>query len=296
MSSVCLLAEKTKKSVSIRSPAKVNLFLEVTGKRADGYHNIVTIIHAIDLYDEITIEFAKSTRIINKTGKDPLELIGKAIREIELYTNQKINVLVKVDKNIPIGSGMGSGASNVAAMIQGIDELYSLKLTSTDKKRLATAIGSDVAFFLQSRLAICKGKGDLVEDLDIRTNLEYVILAPERRLLTKDVYNALTREQLIDKKSPTAIQNALKKGDAGSVMDSAFNRLLLPAAGLWPEIDTIMKVADMSGLNGLQMTGSGSAFYYVYKGDSIDSKAKEFQNNLRKARIKFSIFRCKGLN
>ncbi|MBI4243093.1 MAG: 4-(cytidine 5'-diphospho)-2-C-methyl-D-erythritol kinase [Planctomycetes bacterium] len=295
--SVASVLEKKKQKVLLTSPAKVNLFLEITGKRNDGYHNVVTVMHAIDLYDTMSIEFSRSTKVINRTGKDPLNLIARTISEVELYTNQKINVLVKVEKNIPIGSGLGSGASNAAAVIKGIDELYDLRLTNTDRKRLASVIGSDVTFFLQSKAAICKGRGDLVKDFVIKNEIEYLLLVPEIRLITKDVYNALKRDQLSQKRSPVAILNGLKKGDINFARDSMFNRLWFPAIALYPDLARIKEIAEMHGLQGFQMTGSGSAMFYPYVADeNAEGKIKEFENSLRKTKIKFSIFRCKGLN
>ncbi len=181
----------------LKSPAKLNLYLEVLRKRPDGYHDIETIFEKVALFDIITIRPVKSgIRVTADKPKLPTGKANLAYRAAEALfekTGFKDGVWIDIKKNIPIAAGMGGGSSNAAAVLQGVNNFFSLGLKKTDLIELGKGLGADVPFFLEgSSLAIGSSRGDELKPLYINNiNICHIIIYFNFEVSTKWVYERL---------------------------------------------------------------------------------------------------------
>src|SRR5438132_1538627 len=168
--------------MQILAPAKINLSLRILGKRADGFHEIETLISPISLYDKIDIE--KQNRWIDfncddatlSTGED--NLVVRAAKAFFEKTKIKSGVSIKLEKKIPHGAGLGGGSSDAAATLKALNQLFEAKLSREELARLGGTIGSDVPFFLFESAAICKGRGEIVSPTKLKKKLSILLLKP----------------------------------------------------------------------------------------------------------------------
>ena len=181
--------------ISLKAPAKINLSLRVLGKRPDGYHEIESIMQAIDLYDEISLE---KSDIIELTCNDkslPSDDKNLAFRAASILQGSCYfpGVKIHLEKNIPYGAGLGGGSSDAAFVLRGLCQLYGLKLKPEELAELAARLGSDVPFFLTRGQAIARGRGELLTSISLPTNYKIVLISPSVAISTADVYGALKK-------------------------------------------------------------------------------------------------------
>jgi len=189
--------------VVLKSPAKINLFLEVLKKREDGYHEILSLMQAVDLCDEMVLEKRKSGIRVSSDHPDcPADEGNLAYQAASLLLREgKINqgVSIHISKRIPISAGLGGGSSNAATTLKGLNELFRLKLPDRRLHHLASRLGSDVPFFLCSGQALAKGRGDEIEAKTLYRGYLLVLVYPGFGVSTKWVYQkakiSLTRER-----------------------------------------------------------------------------------------------------
>ena len=184
--------------VTLSSPAKVNLFLKVQNKRADGYHNIVTVFERIDLADRISFRPTVSDTSVKITcnHKDvpvgPKNLVHKAARLLKEKYNVKRGARIRIDKNIPVAAGLAGGSSNAATALLGLTKIWGLRLSRPELTSLAQKIGSDVSFFLHdASWALGTERGDRITKLDIKTCFWHILVVPHVKMYSGKVYQGL---------------------------------------------------------------------------------------------------------
>jgi 4-diphosphocytidyl-2-C-methyl-D-erythritol kinase len=239
-------------------PAKLNLFLEIRGRRPDGYHELSTVMVPVDLMDTLEVEPARAFRLeVGPVALPGLNTVEKAYRAVA--RRRRIPpVRVRLTKRIPAGSGLGGGSSDAAAMIEALDELFDLGL---NRHEVAAEIGSDVNFFLERGPALCTGRGERVAPIVPGRPLEAVIVWPGYSLSTAEVYRR-AREFLTPK--PRDVIDFLNKFARGGTTDlgrALFNRLEGPAFGARPELRQLLRSLSRLPFRGTRMSGSGSALY-----------------------------------
>jgi 4-diphosphocytidyl-2-C-methyl-D-erythritol kinase len=246
------------KPITLRCPAKLNLFLEVLARRPDGYHELSTVMAPVGLYDTLTISEAKRFTLEVDgpplPGTNTVEKAWKAVAK-----RRKIpGVRARLVKGIPAGSGMGGGSSDAAAMIEGLDRLFDLGL---DRHEVAAEIGSDMNFFLERGPALCTGRGEKVAPIASGPELHAVILWPGFSLSTAAVF-ARVREFLTRAPRPVIdFLNSFAREGPGKLRRHLYNRLESAAFALHPELEALRaRLAELLP-NGARMTGSGSALY-----------------------------------
>jgi 4-diphosphocytidyl-2-C-methyl-D-erythritol kinase len=181
--------------MQLLAPAKINLSLEIRGRRADGFHDIETLMTPISLCDELTITGAAHTLGIDFRCDDPSLPMGPnnlVIRAAELFsrtTGQKVDVTIQLRKRIPHGAGLGGGSSDAAATLLGLNRFYQTNLALAELARLAAEIGSDVPFFLFQSAAICRGRGEIVEPAKLAGTLSFLLLKPSFGVPTPWAYS-----------------------------------------------------------------------------------------------------------
>ncbi|MCK4244525.1 MAG: 4-(cytidine 5'-diphospho)-2-C-methyl-D-erythritol kinase [Candidatus Omnitrophica bacterium] len=260
------------KTLFLRSPAKLNLWLEVIEKRKDGYHNIESIIDTVSLYDRITLKespgrievsLIKNSASVDGTGlpqEKNLAYQAALLLKSELKINQ--GVRIKIEKHIPLSSGLGGGSSNAATTLLGLNKLWRINLPSERLLGLATKLGSDVPFFLKKGRCLVKGRGEMIFPLSPFPKIWYVIVVPEIRVSTETVYHQLCLN-LTKRKNRIKILSALDKGNLEKMGKYLFNRLEEVSLKKYPEIKDFKKTLRKSGALGALMSGSGGSLFGI---------------------------------
>lgn len=250
------------KALRVRAPAKVNLYLRVLGRRADGYHDIETLFQAIDLEDELIIQPSAGPAVLEVPGHPDLEcadnLIMRAVRWIERETGRTISVKIRLNKRIPVAGGLGGGSSDAAATLAGIRALFDLPLPDESLDRGASSIGADVAFFLQGGTAIAEGIGERLTTAPVSLNHSLLLVNPGFPVSTALVYREFSKT-LTEKARKGKLRTVLAEYPAWQRI--LHNDLQPVAKGLYPEISEIRNSLGQAGLDKVLMSGSGPTVF-----------------------------------
>ena len=253
--------------VTVRVPAKVNLHLSVGPARKDGYHELVTVFHAISLYDELTATPARNLSIgISGEGADELSpgednLVWKAALLLAERAGVQPAVRLDLVKGIPVAGGLAGGSADAAATLVACDALWGAGLDRAELLELAAELGSDVAFALTGGTALGTGRGERLTPVLAAGRWHWVLAVAGQGLSTPDVYGELDRlrtsiEQPVAG-APDRLINALRVHDAGALGQLLANDLQAPALALRPELRRTLRVGVDLGAIGAVVSGSG---------------------------------------
>lgn len=276
------------KQISLKAPAKINLYLRMMGKRKDGYNNIVTVFHRISLCDTLYFEHAARGLTLSCDVKgvplDKSNLISKAYYLLKRKCGVLGGVRIHVEKKIPMKAGMGGASSDAATALIGINRLLNIGLTKWDLYEMGKELGADVPFFItKDRLSLGVGRGDEVVRLPFSgKGLYFVLFVFSDGLSTKDVYQKFMYPRV--QMSLTKILGEvimlplfLCKGDVSAIASVSYNDLLKPASLLNPKIIHLIEQLKQQGVMASQMTGSGSTVYAILPTrEAAQSVAKKF--------------------
>lgn len=273
------------------SPAKLNLGLEITGRRPDGYHNLISIFQAITLADtmEFTAPAQQSTMRVLRNDTDvpeliPGNLVTKAMELVETAAATPLPVTVTLHKRIPVASGLGGASSNAATALRAASALQDTPLPDSTLSQLARRLGSDVPFFLIGGTALVTGTGSLIQSLPPLANTWFVLLSPRLRQpianKTATLYASLTER---DFSSGEAVQKQVGNCRAGAPLSPSqfvnpFQRHLL---AIRPEITPILDIFTASGAPFIAMCGAGPTHYtFVGSRDDAERIARGMRSRL----------------
>ncbi|MBX9579483.1 MAG: 4-(cytidine 5'-diphospho)-2-C-methyl-D-erythritol kinase [Gemmataceae bacterium] len=258
----------------VAAPAKLNLFLEVRGKRPDGYHDLESLMVGVDLYDTLEVQPAAGGRITLacdppglSTGPD--NLVWRAADRLRTAAGRPdLGAAIRLTKRIPAQAGLAGGSSDAAAALVGLDRVWGLDRPKAELAAVAAEIGSDVAFFLDLPAARCTGRGEVVSPERPGAGFHFVLVCPPVGLGTADVFRQLRVPDT--PVSGDAARAAFRAGDPEALGAALFNRLEEPAFGLAPLVKAVYQ--RLAGLNpaGCRMSGSGSAVFAVAR-DAADA-------------------------
>lgn len=254
------------KNLVIRSYAKINICLDVTGKREDGYHTLDMVMVPIQLHDTLLItELKKSSNnyvTIDdfSNGTIHYNLASTAIERFAAAKNFKNKFRILIHKVIPMQAGMGGGSSNAASAILGINKYLKLGCTNEEMIDIAKDIGADVPFFIINKPMRCQGIGEIMTPVTIKNNYWVLLVKPTAGCGTQPTFQK-SDEMTLKTGDVEAVIKALETGDDELLEKSMFNSLQEPAATIVPEILDIIKEIKDFGVGLTQMTGSGSAVF-----------------------------------
>ena len=258
-------------TVFVSAPAKVNLFLEVLGKRPDGYHVVCTLVLAVELFDDL--EFAPTdvgevtlTCDVPELSTGPDNLVRKAADLLKRETGCQHGASIRLVKRIPWAAGLGGGSSDAAATLVGLNALWELGLTAADLSRLAATLGSDVPFFLNGSAALCTGRGEIVTPVPVGRAFDLVFVKPADGLATADVYRQV-RVPAAPRTAEAAVA-ALAAGDVDGLAMSLHNRLQEPAFELSPATGGLHRRLRATAAAGALLSGSGSCLFALCRNPS----------------------------
>lgn len=256
--------------VRVRAPAKINLYLSVGDLRPDGYHDLVTVFHAVDLADELTITSAPR-HTVRTTPADGVpagarNLAGVAARILAKRTGIGGPVAIDIAKQIPVAGGMAGGSADAAAALVGCAALWGLDMARGDLAQIGAEIGADVPFALTGGTAVGTGRGDLLSPVLARTPLHWVLALAEHGLSTPDVFAELDRLRAQGKPGPnepprvaavTGMLAALASGDPAAVAAALGNDLQPAAISLQPGLRRTLRAGLAAGALAGVVSGSG---------------------------------------
>ncbi len=266
----------------VKAYAKINLYLDVIGKREDGYHDLNMVMLPLELHDSIEIEtspvlsdcFITTDHVDLQVAK--FNLITKTVTEMKKRYGIKQNFIINVHKEIPISAGLGGGSSNSAAVIKAIKSLTKLKLDPEEEINLGTSLGADVPFCLANQPAHVEGIGEKVTPIKLKKKFDVIIIKPSKGLSTRKVFELADTLEL-DHSQIDDIITALKTGDEELLAKSMFNSLEKPSISLVPEIQKMKDELKKAGFKMVLMSGSGSSVFALTSNHKLAvAKYREF--------------------
>jgi len=255
----------------VRAPAKINLSLLVAGKRPDGFHELETIMAKVNWCDEVLIQPGPKPGIelICKgpewapEGDD--NLVYRAAQLLLSDAGCQPGIRITLTKNIPAGSGLGSGSSDAAATLLGLNEYFELGLPTPDLAKLAARLGSDVAFFLDGPLAFCTGKGEKIRKLRKNFHFLALLVLPNVSVSTQKVYASYRHDQTLFETLSTTIHRHIIDSRIDLVAGMCANMLEKYCFGLESELAELK--AEIEALSAAKccLSGSGSAIFCIFE-------------------------------
>jgi 4-diphosphocytidyl-2-C-methyl-D-erythritol kinase len=292
-SPLTMLLERFASDVVVWAPAKVNLHLEILGKRPDGYHALETLMVAINLYD--TLVFAEDASgqlsLLCNRPEVPTGPANLAIRAAELLrktTACSRGAKIRLVKRIPLAAGLAGGSTDAAAALAGLNRLWNLGLADGALQEMSAQLGSDVPFFFRTPAAWCTGRGEIVTPTAMGKKLWLVLVCPPFGLATAEVYQKVAVPA--QPRPGDEIRQALAAGDVEQVGRLLHNRLQAAASMLRPEMAEYQRRLEELNPAGAVMSGSGSTLFALAR-DRQDAKriAQELRNGPDK-RLAQSVF------
>jgi 4-diphosphocytidyl-2-C-methyl-D-erythritol kinase len=259
------------RTLRARTNAKVNLFLRVLGRRSDGYHEIVTILHGIGLADDMRLtpsddELEVAMRPEGGLGRNlppsHENLAYRAARALIDRTGRDEGMVIVITKRIPIGAGLGGGSANAAGALVLGNEALSGSLGTEELVEIAAGVGSDVPYFVRGGTARATARGEVVEQLPVARSLWFVLGMSRRPLLTRTVYDQVD-SGASPQPDPEAMIGALALGDPQEVASSLHNDLEPAALALRPELERSKAELVAAGALGALVSGSGPTVFGI---------------------------------
>ncbi len=248
----------------VLAPAKINLFLSVGGRRSDGYHDIVTVMQSVTLFDELEIGRADSTTLdVEPPGaapEDASNLVVKAATAMITATGSARGGAIRLHKQIPMSAGLAGGSADAAATLVGLNALWETGMSRKALERIAWSIGADVPFCVRGGTAVARGAGESLAPLACPVPLWWVLASGGSRLSTADVYAARDRLTSGETEDPFALADALARGDVEGVAAGLRNDLEAAAASLDAGSAIAGQALADAGALGVVMSGSGPAW------------------------------------
>ncbi len=271
--------------ITLKSPAKINWFLYITGKRNDGYHNLFSLMQKISLFDTLSFEPSDEEDIhIISNINIPLKnnLIYRAAIALKAYTGYHRGAMITLYKEIPLEAGLGGGSSNAATTLLGLNKLWNLRLSEKELLELASDIGSDVPFFISKGPAYVKGKGEQIIQAEFTSNhnLFILIVKPNFGVSTSKAYKELTSYSKIENNLLEQTEDVFIKKRYHLLPKIMRNDLEEPVFRLYPELKESKKQLLNCGALGALLSGSGSSLYGIFKKRYEAERASgHFKNN-----------------
>jgi 4-diphosphocytidyl-2-C-methyl-D-erythritol kinase len=259
-----------KREVWLRAFAKVNYALDVLGLRGDGYHEISTVMQSISLADEVQLRRAAGGFDLSlepeevKIGSQERNTTYLAWKALQGLAGEELPVKVTLRKEIPAGAGLGGGSANAAAVLVGLNELFSLGLRVDELRGIGVGIGADVPFCISGGTALGQGVGEILTPLPSPPAHRLVVAKPPRSADTAGMYRAYDERETESMRSVEPVVSALRSGSLPVLAAAVGNDLAPVTRRFIPEVATLERTLLASGALGASMSGSGTAVYGIF--------------------------------
>jgi len=256
--------------LSLRAPAKINWFLKVLGKRDDGYHDLISVMQCVNLYDELTFEHADTIELISDMDIPPVDnIVYRTASSLKKNTSYPKGAKITLLKNIPSGAGLGGGSSDAASTLMGLNRLWGLKLNNTELHAIAAEIGADVPFFLDGPCSLAERRGEKLSPLKIHSSAVLLLVKPSVSVSTAEAYASFDSgkvKKLTKKPNDIKLLVQVFTRQDFNLYGNLFDNDLEPVvAARYPVIREIKTRLLNSGAIISAMTGSGSAVYGLFR-------------------------------
>jgi len=266
--------------LTVQSPAKLNLVLDVVAKRPDGFHELRTIFERISLSDQITLRRKNNNKITitcnhPQVPTGPSNLVYKAAKLLANDFSITEGLDINIIKNIPVAAGLAGGSSNAAAVLAGLNRLWRLGLRPQELAEYAARLGSDITFFLyNTSFALGTGRGELIQPLALKTKLWHVLVTPRVKMLTQDIFTRLKLNLTNKKDNVNILLPFLIKGDLMRLAGALSNDLETPILSLRPDFINLKKKLLDAGAIGVCFSGSGPSVFALAESQAHAIKLK----------------------
>lgn len=273
--------------IRVRAHAKINLYLDVVGKREDGYHNLETIFHSIGLHDDVIIckQETKDITVRCEHPKVPCDSRNLAYRAAQLLSNAVDGIggiAIDIHKRIPVAAGLAGGSANAAAVLHGVNELFGLGFTQETLMRFGAQLGADVPFCLHGGAALGLGIGDQLTRLPALPDVSLLLLNSGIEISTAAVFKKLNFSLTTREKEGIIIKTYIEKGDVVGIGKNLYNLLEVPVFSQYPEIAALKtELSIQTGCYGALMSGSGATLFAVMRdSDAAHKSESHFKNRV----------------
>lgn len=267
------------KDIRLKARAKINLTLDVTGKRADGYHLLETIMQSVSLYDGIYLRRLDKPEIQLKCNLpwlplDTRNLAWKAAHLMRETFSIQEGVLIEIDKRIPVAAGLAGGSADCAAVLVGMNRLFELRLSRRRLEELAAQLGSDIPYCVRRGTVLCEGVGEILKNPPAPCPFAYVVLAkPAVSVSTASVYQKLRWQEVTAHPDTAAMLRAMEEKDLAQIGAGLCNVLESVTIPLHPQIAKIKARLLEMGAEGALMSGSGPTVFALFREKSTAKRA-----------------------
>ncbi|HWI55314.1 MAG TPA: 4-(cytidine 5'-diphospho)-2-C-methyl-D-erythritol kinase [Desulfobacteria bacterium] len=261
------------KSVIVNARAKINLTLDVLGKRNDGFHSVEMIMQSVELHDKVTLE--ETEQGIEAVTDHPLLLKSesniayKAARLLIDKLGIGKGVKISISKNIPVAAGLAGGSTDAAAVLKGLNKLWNLRLSQNQLAEYGSVIGSDVPFCIQGGAALATGRGEKILSLPDVQQIWMVLAKPPLEVSTAEVYNNFKPECVTAKPNTQAVIDAIQSGDEAGIRQGIVNALESVTLARYPQVSELKLFMADQGIKLPLMSGSGPTVFGF-----VDSQAE----------------------
>lgn len=259
------------KQVNLKSRAKINLSLDVKGKRPDGYHEVEMIMQQINLYDNICITERDDNEIKISTNCEYIpsnasNITYKAADKLRKSLSISKGVDIYIDKQIPVAAGLAGGSSNAAAVLKGLNSLWGLGLSQKELMDIGVDIGADVPFCILGGTALAEGIGEKLTPIESSIKNTWIVLAkPPISVSTGEVYRQLNLSKIVNRPNTSYLIDAIRKGNIYAVSDNMNNVLETVTEAKYQIITEIKRRMMEYNALGAMMSGSGPTVFGIYK-------------------------------
>lgn len=268
-------------SIELKSRAKINLSIDVLGKRTDGYHLVEMIMQTIDLFDKIKILSLHEDKIIIKSNSEEIpmdnnNIVYKAANLIKREFNIKKGIEIYIEKNIPVAAGMAGGSSNAAAVLKGLNKLWNLNLSDNELKSLGLKLGADVPFCIEGGASLAENIGEkLTNIVGLSQDAFILVCKPELFVSTKEVYEAIDSKIIEKKPNNKLLIQLLKENNIELLSKNMYNVLESVTKKKYPIIKEIEEIMINNKALGSMMSGSGPTVFGLYNSKDDAEKCKK---------------------
>ena len=270
----------------VHAHAKINLYLDVIGKRTDGYHEIETIFHSIGLHDDIYLRKRTDRQITVHCEHphvpcNPRNLAYRAAKLLLDGLPDLSGVDIAILKRIPVAAGLGGGSADAAAVLCGLNTLFDLGLTRSDLMQLGVQLGADVPFCILGGAALGRGIGEILTPLPPIADPWILLANPGFEISTAWVYQQINLSLTVPKKNVTILTRCLQEGEFSKIVRHLYNGLEVPVLSKYPAVaDIKTKLNKYPGSRGVLMSGSGATvFAFMQNQAQANLAAANFEND-----------------
>ncbi len=279
--------------LELKALAKINLGLDVTGRRENGYHDVRMIMQSVYLYDNVRLEKTGTDgeiRLKSNLGYLPSDENNIAYKAAKILAEEfdiREGVQITLDKHIPVAAGMAGGSSDAAAVLFGMNRMFGLRLSQQDLMDRGVKLGADVPYCIMRGTVLAEGIGEILTPLPAMPKCTVLIAKPPVSVSTKTVYEALDSQEVTRHPDIDGIIRGLEAGSLEQVAQCMGNVLEDVTIPLYPVIDQIKQEMLAAGAAGAMMSGSGPTVFGLFENRAA---AKTAQKNIREKSLARQVY------